>query len=278
MTLRDIRDEVGSLGFDELTVELTALAGAVRRALSVMYAECGVKSVMRFYKRVPEKTVALGEITHPAGKAVTVGAGEGAYSLFVSGAGSFTLTDSDGTRRYSFNTGGKRFCGFIKGDGVFSFEGEGAYGVYNFFLYPDFYSERQSDVPTSSGCEEYSLKEIAPDYFAPLGAPLSPDKGQIKGARVYLDKIILPSDYHGEVMLDYRKAPPTVSADTPDEKIDIPRDREHLLPLLTAAYVWLDDDSEKAYYYMSLYREGMAALKLYCSHSVDASVGDVLGW
>ena len=278
MTLYDIRDEVGSLGFDEPPTDITALSRAVRRALAVMYAEHAVKSVMRFFKKVPKKSKNIGEILHTPGEVITVNAQGGAYSLFISGSGSFTLTDRNGEKRNYFNTGGKRFCGLINGDATFTFSGETTYSVYNFFLYPDFYSDRQEDIPTSSGCEEYCASEIVSDYLSPLGAPKTPSGSQIKGARVYSDKIILPSDYNGEVLLDYKKAPPRVSEDSPEDEIDIPKDREHLLPLLTAAYIWLDDDSEKAYYYMSLYREGMAALKVYNPPSVDVGVDDVLGW
>ena len=45
---------------------------------------------------------------------------------------------------------------------------------------------------------------------------------------------------------------------TPDtETIDVHPDGAHLLPLLTAAYALLDTDSEKALYYLALYRENL---------------------
>ena len=51
-----------------------------------------------------------------------------------------------------------------------------------------------------------------------------------------------------------------------------------IVPLLAAAYVWLDDDAEKAQYYMSLYRDGMASLKLYSPRCVSTEYEDVTGW
>ena len=51
---------------------------------------------------------------------------------------------------------------------------------------------------------------------------------------------------------------------TPDsEAPDVHPDGAHLLPLLTAAYALLDTDSDKALYYLSLYRENLPkAIKL----------------
>ena len=278
MTLNDIRDEVGELGFDEPPRNTSALVRAVRRALALIYTERGVHAVARFFKRVPEKTVAVEEIFHRGGESITVEAGYGAYSLFLSGKGSFTVSDGNGTESYRFDTDGERYCGYLKKNSTFTFSGESCYSVYNFYLYPGFYSEKKSAIPTSVGTEEYPIYDIIPDYMSALGAPKTPCGNIIAGAEICSDKISVPSSYSGEVVIDYRKAPARVSEDEPDKVLDVPRDTEHLIPLLTAAYMWLDDDSEKAYYYMSLYREAMAALKLYNTRSVDTGVGDVSGW
>ena len=63
-----------------------------------------------------------------------------------------------------------------------------------------------------------------------------------------------------------------------DSEVDIPREIEHLVPLLTAAYVWLDDDEEKASYYMAIYRENLASLKLYSTSCKNNSYVDLTGW
>ena len=278
MTLNDIRDEVGELGFDEPPRNTAALVRAVRRALAVIYTERGVHAVARFFKRVPENTVAVKEIFHRGGEKITVEAGYGAYSLFLSGKGSFTVTDGKDTVSYAFDTEGGRYCGYLKENATFTFIGEGCYSVYNFYLYPGFYSETKSAIPTSVGSEEYLISDIIPDYMSALGVPKSPGGSIIAGAKISTDRVTLPTSYSGEVIIEYRKAPASVSADAPDKDLGLPRDTEHLVPLLPAAYMWLDDDIEKAYYYMSLYREGVAALKLYNTRAIDTGVGDVSGW
>ena len=69
-----------------------------------------------------------------------------------------------------------------------------------------------------------------------------------------------------------------MSIDTPDRELDIPKELESLVPLLAAAYVWLDDDADKAQYYMSLYRDGMSAVKLYTRRAVDTGFENATGW
>lgn len=66
---------------------------------------------------------------------------------------------------------------------------------------------------------------------------------------------------------------------TPDCEVpDVHPDGAHLLPLLTAAYALLDTDSEKALYYLALYRENLPkAVRLYRQKSTRDTV-TLNGW
>ena len=90
--------------------------------------------------------------------------------------------------------------------------------------------------------------------------------------------MLLPYGYIGEAVIRYRRSAPEVSINAPDRELDIPGELETLVPLLAAAYVWLDDDADKAQYYMSLYREGMSAVKLYTRGGVNTEFCDATGW
>ena len=100
----------------------------------------------------------------------------------------------------------------------------------------------------------------------------------IAGASVHANTLSVPSDYCGRIRVKYRKSIPDINPDEPDSPIDLPEEYHSLLPLLTASYVWLDDDADKAQYYMSLYREGMSALKIYANTEINPSYVDVVGW
>ena len=74
------------------------------------------------------------------------------------------------------------------------------------------------------------------------------------------------------------KAKPNLPSGAPDESLSLPPGCEHLLALLTAAYVWLDDDSDKAQSYMALYRDGINSVKLGNRRHIDKEFHDVYGW
>ena len=56
-----------------------------------------------------------------------------------------------------------------------------------------------------------------------------------------------------------------------DSEIPIPPDVESLLPLATAAFLYLDDEPTAAEYYMSLYREESAILRRYATRAIDTA-------
>ena len=58
----------------------------------------------------------------------------------------------------------------------------------------------------------------------------------------------------------YKVKPRTFTSDKKDERIELDDDLVHLLPLLIAAYLWLEDEAEKSMYYMNLYRERAASI------------------
>jgi hypothetical protein len=106
----------------------------------------------------------------------------------------------------------------------------------------------------------------------------SKDGYEINGARICADTLYLPSDFKGEVNILYKRRPEALCIDYPDAEIDIPRSTENLLPLLVASYLWLDDDPDKAQYYMQLYRDEMARLKRYIPSVIGGGYQDVTGW
>ena len=63
-----------------------------------------------------------------------------------------------------------------------------------------------------------------------------------------------------------------------DARVDIAPEAEPLLPLLGGAYLWLDDEPEKAQYYMLLYREGVNRLQAARRRNLAGGYDDVLHW
>jgi hypothetical protein len=58
----------------------------------------------------------------------------------------------------------------------------------------------------------------------------------------------------------YKTKPQTFSLGDEGKYIELDDDLVQLLPLLLAAYLWLEDEAEKSAYYMNLYRERAASI------------------
>ena len=275
MTLNDLRKEVAALGFEYDLSADEGFLGAARRALVTIYNEKEICDTLKIIREPIYPIERIERIAHKAGETVRISAKGVTYSFKVSGDGEFSTYCGLDRSSYSFSGGYSELCGFLLPDTYFEFSGDFDYTVYDLCFYDGVYSE---GIPIFSKEATYKISEIAEDFLGFSSLPTDEYGNEIKGARILDDRLIIPYDYSGTVCLRYRKAPPRISLDSPSEKIPIPKDVEHLPALLTASYIWLDDDAEKAAHYLSLYREGMAAAKVYGARSSSPSYEDVLRW
>ena len=109
-------------------------------------------------------------------------------------------------------------------------------------------------------------------------APLNSLGQIIKGA--YTDGYILtlPEDFSGDVFIKYKPLPREFTLNDGESKIDVPPFASHLVPILTASFVFLDDDEEKADYYMTMYRHEVLKINHQHAMSKDNTYTDVTGW
>ena len=152
------------------------------------------------------------------------------------------------------------------------------FDVYNAVTYSEILSSDVADIPDGNGLTEIDVRERIRDFggFASLvtdssGAP-------IRSAILSDGKITLPSDYSGEINLTYRRLPRLPTLTEPDAQIDVPREYEPLLPLLTAFYVLLDDEDEKAEIYKKAYTEALGCIKGAKYSASGLGYKDVNGW
>lgn len=277
MTLNDIKKEVAHLGFESESAVDGGIESAVRRALSTIYNEHGTHTLGRLYQNSPTPKRHIPLIVHTAGVEDVITTDGGTYAFTVNSAGRFEIRDENGTRTESFDTQNGYAYGRVKGEGEIRFLGEFRYTVYDLCIYGEDFAE--GDVPPRfSKMREYDLRKIFPDFLFALSSPTDGEGEKIRGASVSSGMMYIPYGYVGEVVVEYRRRAPEVSVNAPDAQLDIPTELASLVPLLAAAYVWLDDDAEKAQYYMSLYRDGMSAVKLYTRRAVDTAFTDATGW
>ena len=277
MTLNEIRKEVAHLGFESEGAIDGSIESAVRRALFTVYTEHGTRTLGWLYQNLPTAKRHIPIISHKASEDDVIQLDGVTYAFVACGNGSFEITDANGTRAESFDTPCGYVYGSVKGEAEIRFKGEFRYTVYDLCIYDEIFADGEMP-PTYSKMQRYNLEQIFPDFLFATSAPTDADGVKIPGASVCAGVMYIPCGYVGKVGIEYRKRAPDVSLDTPDKELDIPKELESLVPLLAAAYVWLDDDSDKAQYYMSLYRDGMSAVKLYTRRAIDTKLEDVTGW
>ncbi len=277
MTLQDIKKEVAALGFEADVSIDNGFIFSLRRALWTAYSERGVHKTLRLYQRTQKPDFLAEKTIHNAGEELAFSFVGGAYYFRTAGCGSFTVSDKSGSRKTDFNSVGSTHRGFIYGEGKISFSGNFCYTVYDLCHFKELFSDSEDDIFFGK-FKEYSLKDYAPDFLGICDEIRDSDGRGITGASVCTGTLLIPYEYEGEITLTYRCAPPDVTPDVTDRELDIDPELSHLIPMLAASYIWLDDDAEKAQYYMTLYRNGMASLKMYSTRCLDSKYENVTRW
>ena len=276
MTLNEIRDDVAALGFESEIALDGAFAAAVRRALSTLYTERGSHAQLRLYQNMPKPAVYVEQLEHSGGGTENIGLPCQSYAFEVFGSGRYTIVDADGVRTDFFEGTRNLISGRCAADAEIIFEGEFRYTVRHLSGFREIFSD--GSIPLYSTVQEYDLYAFSDDILSVFGTAKDSAGRDIAGASICSGILKLPYSYVGEMNVTYRKRPPLVYTDTPDAELGIDPECSHLVALLTAAYIWLDDDPDKAQYYMSLYRDGMAAVKMYGGGCADSGYKDVTGW
>lgn len=271
MTYEELKADVCALGFEKWIEDEAALTLCANRALDLIYTDRPVVRTRDMLVERPEVCDLIKKLPVKGGETVALPLVGKAYSFIISGRGSYTVADGNERRTVSFSTDLSSVRGFITEGGSISVHAEGDCLIRSYVTFTRIIAASADDIP------EYGrLRAVDParQYkdFRSFSAMPRDSRGMIPtGVRMRDGQIYLPWDYDGELTIFYNRSPRRITQDDPDARIDIPEDVAHLLPLLTASFMWLDDDSEKAQYYMALYRQTISTINLSISSSVDTS-------
>lgn len=118
---------------------------------------------------------------------------------------------------------------------------------------------------------EIDFRDICPDFLSFVNQ-IKDIKGNIVPNIVANDGILqIPMGYKETIIVCYQRLPSLVLAGDEDVQIDMPRELEHVLPLLVASFLWLDDDEAKAQYYLAIYRDLMNTVRRYGNRCIDTT-------
>ncbi len=272
MKLKDLKKEVCSLCFitpEEVGVDFI---NAVRRALSIIF--CELKITGKKTLTIANQIVCKSEegISHTGKKDLTLPLAGRAYSVKLSGKGSFTVHDGPIVRTEEFDADEICFKGFLKYGGEIEFNGDYAYTIMSLITFSDIASDRLEDIPDDDIFTIDMSKY--PDFFSFCAPPSDVMKNDIRGAITDGSKIILPKGYSGKVNIHYRKRPlPLIDDD--EEYINLPEGYLPLLGPLTAAMLLVDDDKNLSDCYMELYSRMAEGMKTTVAESSQVRTN---GW
>ena len=263
MTLNDVKNDVAALGFDS-EIELdNAFIGAVNRALFQIYTERRFEKVMRIFPSSQKSSFYKKELRRGAYDKVEFSCEGLSFAFRSFGKGTVEISDELGIRRYSFEGENSLTRGFIRGKAKFSFIGDFCYTVSDFTVYSELGSENADDIFPLGETVFFDPKKYDARFIGFSSYPYDDRGNVIKGSVIDARGLGIRLPCECAVNINYRCEPRVLTRDMIDTEIDMPPGCEHLLGLLVAHYVWLDDDIDKANHYLTLYREAMSAIRYY---------------
>ncbi len=267
MTYNQLKKDVFRLGFETVIEDENILLGAANSALDLIYLDRPRVKTSRLYVK-PVHFVLCREYLYIKGNTVTVPLEGDAYSFTAVGRGKYTLQSREKKVSHNISLGDLNHSGRLDSSGTITFESESGLTIYNLASIKELAEDLS--IPLYSRLREVDPTNGDGDLRSFCHSPYYADGKEVKEAVLKGEKLFLPAEFQGEIFLDYYRAPTHITADNPEQSIDISEEVSPLLPLLTASYLWLDDDSEKAQYYMALYRQSLATVMRYSIRSLDS--------
>ena len=274
MTLNELKTEVCALGFESSVDSDPVFICAANRALAMICTELPTLKTLRAPACPYAPIYYLAQLHHAAGERIELTLSGKAYSFFVTGRGSFTEISDNGRTKTDFDTPFSEYRGIINGSVRLVLEGDGNYELLDLSVYDKLIGDGIDGIPT--GRENRILPDELVDDFSEFAEKPRDGSGRlIAGARFDGREVILPTGYRGIVVLRYRSRPKKITRDT--SVIDVNHTTAYLLPILTAYFVWIDEEPRLAESYLELYRRLVAVAKQ--SARVDsAEYTDALRW
>ncbi len=278
MNLNNLINEVYALGFEAQGGMNELIVNAANRALRQIFCDLPLERSIRLLANIPKHTVVCDSFAHAPAEQREFTLNGLAFSFKVSGEGEATVTDENGVRSYSFNTPYGIVRDFISGSATIAFLGAFRYTVTNLVCFEEITSADREKIFSADGHYTIKMSDISDDFFFFSRQPVGADMSPIPGAVIEGDTVLIPISHKGEITVYYNRAPRACDVDSLTQDIDIPECLCHLLPLLVASFVWLEDDADRAAYYASLYREGIMRIKNAARGSINTAYNDVLRW
>ena len=279
MTYKQLYAEVAALGFESEIENQPALLFAANRALKSITALMPAYGNITLIQRVFTPCMHIPELKYIPKKEITVPLRGAVFSFKFSGAGTVTLKERHRVTPFFMDSPYTEFRKFlVDGEGELVLSGNIAFALKDIACFPNVPGTSESDIPLISPYRSYDMHTHTKDFFGFTTLPTDENGCAICGAYFRNETLFIPYGYEGEIHLIYHRVPREISADAPNAPIDLAPAMTHLLPLLTAAYLWIEDDSTKSQFYMQMYMEGIRDLRISRPSAADTAITDTHHW
>ena len=277
MTFNELKDEILTLGFNELPVTDAELAHHANRALMRIFSDRGVRARARLYIRPIAPHVIYSDVKKQRGAEISYTLGEGSCYICVCGEGHFRIEDDSGIRLFDFCADETVFKERLGRGAVIAFYGKYDYVIATLAAYSERFGSSADSIPEPHTENRVDLKKRIPDFASLVGLPTDSGGRPVRCLARGEDEVVLDEDFSGTLYISYRRLPRLISHASPTEDMDIDRELRPLLPLLCASYMLIECDSELSEFYE---REYVARMKIIgrVSCPADNRYYDVNGW
>ena len=278
MTLDELKNDVAALGFEGSVEDDSIFISSVNRALGIIYTDRPVTKTSIVHFDAPRISFKREFIEHHSGEDITLTVRGMGLSFRTIGEGECTIRETGGGGSFvNFSTHNQLTRRKIKNEATITFSGDYYYTVSNLVVFDDLTSTNLTDIREYSPRKEALPTEYCSDFRAFAGPPRDINGEIVNEAELRDGRISVPFEFSGDIYLTYYRTPTKITQMNPNLVIDVSEECATLLPLLTASFLWLDDDAAKAQYYMSLYRDSIANIKRFSTMRIDNKYS-VNGW
>ncbi len=276
MTLNQLKSAVSALLSEAVTERDPIFLGAANRSLEMLFRELPSLKLLTLPVTKTGSTLLAEKVEHSAGEKISFKLSADAYSFKVAGRGRYTVRDSSGEVERDFDTPLSTLRGFISGcSGEIVFEGDYRYTVFALTVFNGIVGQSLEDIPDGSGERVVAADDYADDILSLCTEAKDASGRIVSGAKVVGRSVVFPKDYSGLVTLSYERRPAPITESS--VFIDAEPDAASVLPLLTAYFLTLEEDCDRAGEYLSLARDGIKSL-LARRARTDLEYTDVTGW
>lgn len=266
MTYAELKRQILNLGFetaDTYDEEPTIMVDAINRSMREI---TNVFPLIGSYKIAQNPLPSLlpspkenMDAKHYDGVTPIQYATTGAKALYFecSGTGTLTINENGLDRIVALdsNRAFKEYREFVSGTVTLTFSGPFSYDIKNIAVYGEKYSTELADIPAYRRYVRYDFKALTavdgvPVFIDFLDKVQEGDDSYLSIKDFQTEKrhvLVLDGLEKAEYTIFYRKNfVPFTSSRSDAYEVELDYDKEHLLPLLAAWYVWADDEPTKA--------------------------------